>query len=163
MNGNGAGGSLHFLALASQIAKLLTVYFDGRVHRGNLLNLTPELGQNCQNIFFCDGDRLFFQDFTGDVLGVGGDAQVQDSLVGLVCMFKELHTPGGSAHKHRQNTGGHRVESAAVTDAPGLENAPQLGGHILACPILGFINNDNSVHQVFSHLMRAASNSAAAC
>ena len=47
---------------------------------------------------------------------------MQHSLVGLVRMFKELHAPGGSAHKHGKNTGGHRVKGAAVTDAPGLKD-----------------------------------------
>ena len=76
----------------------------------------------------------------------GQNAQTQHRLIGLVCVFKELHTPGGSAHEHRQNTCCHRVKGAAVADASGLKDTSQLGSHILACPVLGLINNDNSIH-----------------
>ena len=67
-------------------------------------------------------------------------------------MFKKFHTPGTAAHKHRQNTGGHRVQGAAVADTAGIEHPAQPGSHILACPLLGLIYNYNSVHKYKFHL-----------
>ena len=58
----------------------------------------------------------------------------QDVVSKLRGVFKKLHTPGGSAHKHRQNTGGHRIQRAAVADPAGFEHTPQLGYHILTGP-----------------------------
>ena len=62
-------------------------------------------------------------------------------------MLKEFHAAGGSAHEYRQHAGGHGVQSAAVTDPPGLKYTPQLGYHILACPVLGLVYDYNSVHK----------------
>ena len=61
-------------------------------------------------------------------------------------MFKKFHASGTTAHEHRQNTGGHGVQGAAVADAAGIEHPAQAGSHVLAGPLLGLIHNDNSIH-----------------
>ena len=87
-----------------------------------------------------------FQNGAGDILGVGRKAQAQGGLIGFFGVFKKFHPPGGPAHEHRQHAGGHGVQGAAVADAAGIEHPAQPGGHILAGPVLGFIDNDDSVH-----------------
>jgi hypothetical protein len=61
-------------------------------------------------------------------------------------MLEKFHTSCGATHKHRQYTGGQGVQGAAVTDAAGFENAPQLAYHVLAGPALGLVYDYDSVH-----------------
>ena len=63
-------------------------------------------------------------------------------------MFKKFYSSGGSAHKHRQHTGGHGIQRSAVTDSAGIEDPAQPGGYVLAGPVLGLVYNYNSVHIV---------------
>ena len=61
-------------------------------------------------------------------------------------MLKKFYASGGTAHKHRQHTGSHGIQRAAVADAPGLQHTPQLRDHILAGPAFRLIYNYDSVH-----------------
>ena len=92
-----------------------------------------------------DRDRCSTQAGAGNILGVRLQAEVQCGDIFLFRRFKIGHGPGGPADKDRQNAGGHRVQRATVSNAPFVEDAPQLRGDVLARPIGGLVNNDNSV------------------
>ena len=89
---------------------------------------------------------FLFQHAAGGILRVGGGTQQQRRFIGLFRVFEKFHTAGGTTHKNRQNTGGHGVQRAAVTDAAGIEHAAQSGRHVLTGPFLRFIYNYDSVH-----------------
>ena len=156
MNGDGTGLTLHFPALAGQVVELLAVYLDGGVHGGNLENVAPEFGQDSQQVFFCQMHFALGNGLAGDVLGVGGQSEADGGLVDLLRVLEKFHAPGGTAHKDRQNAGGHGVQGAAVADAAGVEDPPQAGDHVVAGPLLGLVDDDDAVHQLFSHLSMAS-------
>ena len=145
MDGDAAGLPLDLFSLAGQLVQLLAVDFHRRIHGRNLVDLPGELGQYRFHIGPAYGDGMFLQRLAGGVLGVGDTAQTQARFIALFRRFKKLHGPGGPAHKHRQNTGGHGVQGAAVANTLLVEYAPQLGRHVLGRPSLGLVHNDNAV------------------
>ena len=151
-NGDGSGLALHLLALSGQLVELFAVDLQSRIHGGHLENIPPEPGKDPFHISRGEVDGLFRQRGAGHVLGVRGPAQKQHSLVGLFRVLEELHPPGGPAHEDRQDPRGHRVQGPAVANAPGGIHPAQSGGHILACPTLGLIDNDNAVHRQVSSI-----------
>ena len=75
VDGHRAGGALHLPALPGQVIELLSVDLDGGVHGGHLLDVPPELGQNGQQILRRADEGGLPDDLSGDVLGVGDNAQ----------------------------------------------------------------------------------------
>ena len=146
VDGDGPGLPFHLFALPGKIAELPAVDLQGGIHGGNLHDLSPEFRKNIQNILLCKPHRPLFQHRAGNVLSIGSAPEAEGCLIGLLRMLEKLHSPGGPAHKHRQNAGSHGIQSASMANAPGRKYPAQSGGHILAGPALGLVHNNDAVH-----------------
>ena len=146
VDGDGAGLPLHGFAPARQVAELLAVHLQGGIHGRDLQDVAPEGLQGGLDLFAVQRHRVSFQHRAGDVLGIGDKPGAQQGDVFLPGVLEELHPPGGSAHKHGQHPGGHGVEGAAVADPASAVHPAQPGGHILARPAPGLVDDYNSVH-----------------
>ena len=143
-NGHRPGLALHGLALSGQLIEFFAVPLQGGVHGGHLQNIPGELGQHFLQLRQPRRHRVLLQHRARHVLGVGDLAEMQGGDVLLFPVLGKLHRPGGPAYKHRQHPGGQGIQSAGVAH-PALPHDPaQLGAHIHAGPVLGFVHNDNA-------------------
>ena len=150
MDGHGPGGPLHLSPLPGQLIELLAVDLNGGIHGGHLENVPGELGQHRLHLLGRYLHRVLLQSVAAGVLGVGDDPQLQPCHILLVPPLGKFHRPGGPAHKHGEDSGGHGVQGPGVSNPPLSQHPPQLGAHIHGCPVLGLVNDDNSVgHPVF--------------
>ena len=141
----GRGGALHLAALPGQLIELLALDLDGGVHGGDLLDGAPEAGQDSLQLPGGHRGGSLLQHRAGGVLGVGDQTQTQPGQIFLLPLRGELNRPGGPPHKDGQYAGGHGVQGAGVPDPPLTQAAAQPGAHIHAGPVLGFVNDQDSV------------------
>src|SRR2546430_17152843 len=80
------------------------------------------------------------------VIGIGGEAKADYSLVDLFGAGIKLRQAGEIAQDQRQNTGGRRVQCAQVTDRALLENAAHTIHHIMRGQTGGLVDYPDSVH-----------------
>ena len=110
-----------------------------------MLNIAPEGLQGGLQSFPGDVCRGGGEHIAGHILGVGHHPQLQPGDVFLLPLGGKFHCPGGPAHEHGQHAGGHGVQGTGVADPLLVEDAPQLGHHIVAGPVLGLIDDEDSV------------------
>ena len=72
MDGDGTGLPLHLLALPGQVAELLAVHLQGRVHGRHLEDLSPEGFQDFLQLFRSEVHGTLLQGLPPDILRVGG-------------------------------------------------------------------------------------------
>ena len=138
----------NFLPGARQLVELLPADLDRGIHRRHLLLRAEKARQDSRQRLRGNVCGLLVQHRAGDVLRVGHDAGTQRGKVGLVRVLKKFHRARRTAQKDRQDARGHGVERAAVPNAFFVENAAQLGDHILRGPSGGLVHDQNSVcHQ----------------
>ena len=132
--------TLHFPALAGQIVQLLAVNFHCRIHRRNLLLRTDKAAHGTFYRVFRGVAFAGLQDFAGHVLCVRAVAERETRHIFLVLRGSKIRSLGRTADEHRQNAGRHRVERAAVADLARVQNAAQLGYHVMRGETLRFIH-----------------------
>ena len=122
---------LHLLALASQVVEAHAVFLDGGIHGRRLV---VSAGKR-RNRFFqrlpVDLDRLFGQNDSCSILGVGLHPQHKFRHIFFVRPRGIFAGSGGGAQQNHQQPLGHWVQGAGVTNAPEAQNAPELGHRVV--------------------------------
>ena len=149
---DGAGRALNGLALAGSFIQRLAVDFHRAVHRRQLHAVPAELRQYGAQLGLPHRDGGSFQRRAGHVAGVGAQAQTQRSFVGFIVVKLAVSGGGRLADKHREHTGGHRVQCARVSQLACAQCTAQLGQHIKAGPACGLIDGQNAVWRLHSRV-----------
>ena len=146
--------ALNLFSLTGQFVQLLAIDLDSRDHRRNLL-LGSE--KSC-------GDGLCFQqtqfrnwgssDYdTVSVEGVSGLAQLHGSGVRLLSISSKTQESCGWPHGNHQQSRGHGIERAGVTDAALTKDAAHLGNDVVARPTRRFVDEYDAASS--AHPLRA--------
>ena len=114
MNGHGARYALDLDALARQFVERPPVALECRMHGRHLPDVAGEARQHARNIGHFDVDRSRGSNAALGVAGVGGDPQLQDSLVSLVGIEQVGRKLRGFAETQRQKAAGQRIEGAGI-------------------------------------------------
>ena len=123
--------TLDFPALAGEVVQLLTVHLDCRVHGRHLLLRTDKAPHHLLYRVFRGIAFAGLEHFAGDILRICAVAERKPGNVFLILRRGKIGRLGRTADKYRQNTGRHRVQCAAVTDPARMQNAAQLGYHVM--------------------------------
>ena len=114
-NRHRAGFTLHFNTLACQLVEALTLVFQGRVHRRDLLDITDKPFHRLAHIFFCDARyRSLFKQFAFGIARGGSLPQLAGDPVVLVGIQQETRYLGCLAKTDRQQSGGQRIKTARM-------------------------------------------------
>ena len=112
-----AGGAVDRFAFPGQFIEGNAVFFDRRDHGRNLVEFPGELGKGRFDGGAIQRRNGFgLEDLAGGVLSVGGFTQLQGALVLLVLGHEEVLDAGGLADDEHEESGGDRVQGAAMTD-----------------------------------------------
>lgn len=118
-------------AFAGQVVEFFTAYFFGRVHGGDLGDFSLE-GVESEFDFGEGGDFVASGgDLAVEVIGVGGDAEVEGRAV-LFVGGEELVAEAGVlfADEHHHDAGGEGIEGAGVADLFDAGEATEEGDEI---------------------------------
>jgi len=119
-----AGRAVDGLALPGQFVEGNPVFFDGGDHRGNLVELPGEFGEDGFDGGSVQGGHRFgLEDFAGRILGVGGFAEFESTLILLVLGHEQVLDAGGFADDEHEKSRGDGVEGAAMADLALVEAA----------------------------------------
>ena len=141
-----AGRAVDDFALAGQLVEGDTVFLDGRDHGGDLVELPGEfLECRLDGGVIEGGDTFAFKDFAGGVLGVGGFAEFERSLVLLVLGHEEVLNPGGAADHQHEQARGNGIQRAAMTHLALTKAAADEIDDIVGGSAGGFVDQKETV------------------
>ena len=123
--------TLDFPSLAGQIVQLLAVHLDRRIHGRYLLLWADKAPYHLLYCVFRGVAFAGLEHFAGDILRICAVAERKPGNVFLILRCGKICRLGRTADEYRQNTGRHRVQCAAVTDPARMQNAAQLGYHVM--------------------------------
>ena len=148
-----AGGSVDGFALPGQFVEGNPVFFDGGNHGRNLVELAGEFGEGgLDGRSIQSGNGFGFEDFAGGVLGIGGFAEFEGPLVLFVLGHEQILNPGSFANDEHEESGGNRVERAAVADLALVEAASDKVDDIVGSFAGGFVDQEEAV-ELGDHLL----------
>ena len=139
--------SVNSNALPGQTIEPSPALLDGRVHGWRLLQVTCEL---CQyRIDIPPGERIRNASYTNNlarrVLCICAPAQSQDHPICLLQTFENLGKLRGSAHAHKQQTVGIRIQGPRMPNSAGSCGASHSFHRIVGRHRPGFVNAKNAV------------------
>ena len=91
------------------------------------------------------GDGAGLEHFASGVLGIGGFAEFESSLVLLVFGHEQVLDTGGSSDDEHEEAGGDGVESATVADFPLMEAAADEIDDVVGGTTGRFIDQEQAV------------------
>ena len=131
-------------ALACKVVQLLAVDLYRRVHRRDLLLRSDKAAHRTLHRIFRRDPVAGLHDLAGHILRIRAVAERKARDILLVLRCGEIRRLGRAADEHRQNAGRERIERAAVTDFPRVQDAAQLGHHIMRGEALRLVHQQDT-------------------
>ena len=146
IDANAAGRAIDGFALAREFVEGNAVFFDGGDHGRDLIKLAGELLKSGGDSGGIDGrDGFGFKNFAGGILGVGGFAQFECTLVDFVLGHEKVLHAGSAADDEHEETGGNGVERATVADFTLVKAATDEIDDIVGGTTRGFVDQEEAV------------------
>jgi hypothetical protein len=148
MDGYGAGRQLDGVARPHLGVGPLAVDLDGADRGRHLLDRAGQPGDPGLDLVVLQvGCRRHRDDLALGVVGHRAGTEPDRRVVGLVRQRKVTQQPGGPLDPEHQQAGGHRVERAGVTDAPGAGEATGARDDVVGGQTSGLVDQ----HQPAGH------------
>lgn len=142
--------SLYLFAFACKLVQLFPRDLLCRIHRRNLLYLTPKFSQNP-----CDHFRrnvssspclLFPLSLSCTVAGIGRITESNGRYVLFFVFVDELRQPRSLSYEQDEYTRRKWIEGAGMAYLFRAQHTPNAVDHVVRCKSFGFVDDQNSVH-----------------